>query len=144
MEDNIMRRKTRVSVIVVTLMAGLLWKPRPEAGRGFSQTDNRGVVQIALTDQVDAYITREMQARRIPGVAIAVIDKGKVILKRAYGTANLETDTPVKTGSVFQVASVTKQFTVAAIIMLGGEGKVRLDDPIGVHIKQATESWRKK
>ncbi len=136
-----MRRKTRVSVIVVTLMAGLLWKPRPEAGQDFSQTDNRGAVQIALTDQIDAYIAREMQARRIPGVAIAVIDKGKVILKKAYGTANLETDTPVKTGSIFQVASVTKQFTAAAIIMLVEEGKVRLDGPIGAYISQAPESW---
>src|SRR5215510_927643 len=141
MEDDKMRRKTRVSVTVVTLMAGLIWKPLPEVGRGFSQTDNRGAVQLAQADEIDAYITREMKSRRIPGVAIAAIDRGKVILKKAYGTANLETDTPVKTGSIFRVASVTKQFTAAAIMMLVEEGKVRLDGPIGAYINQAPESW---
>lgn len=115
----------------MTLLAGCLWKPLPEASRGFGQADNRGALQLAQTGQIDAYITREMQARRIPGVAISVIDRGKVILKRVYGIANLETDTPVKTGSVFQVASITKQFTSAAIMMLVEEGKVRLDDPKG-------------
>jgi CubicO group peptidase (beta-lactamase class C family) len=136
-----MRRKTRVTVIVASLLAGLLWKPLPQASRGLSQTGHKVDIQIAQTDQTDSYITREMQARRIPGAAIAVIDKGKVILEKAYGTANLETDTPVKTGSVFQVASVTKQFTAAAIMMLVEEGKVRLDDHIGAYIDQAPESW---
>jgi CubicO group peptidase (beta-lactamase class C family) len=84
-----------------------------------------------------------MQARRIPGLAIAVVEDGKVALKKAYGVANLETDTPVKTNSVFHLASVTKQFTSAAIMTLVEEGKVRLDDPIGAYINQAPESWAK-
>jgi D-alanyl-D-alanine carboxypeptidase len=136
-----LRRKTRISIIAVTLLTGWLWKPAPHASGDFSQTGAKVDLQIAQTDQIDVYIAREMQARRIPGVAIAVIDKGKVILKRAYGIANLETDTPVKTGSIFQVASVTKQFTAAAIMMLVEEGKVQLDAHIGAYINQAPESW---
>src|SRR4030095_12074359 len=134
-EGNKMRRRTRVTVAAATLLIGSLF----EASRSFSQS----AVQPAQSDQIDAYITREMQARRIPGVAIAVIEKGSVILKKAYGIANLETDTPVMTGSIFHTASVTKQFTAAAIMMLVEEGKVRLDDPIGAYINQAPEAWAK-
>src|SRR5207237_5111089 len=63
--------------------------------------------------------------------------------KKAYGMANLETDTPVKTGSIFHIASVTKQFTAAAIMMLVEEGKVRLDDSIAAYINPMPESWAK-
>jgi CubicO group peptidase (beta-lactamase class C family) len=141
MENSKMRRRTNITA--VTLLVSCLWGPLLEAGRGFSQTDNRVAVQLAQTDQIDAYINREMQARRIPGVAIAVIQNGKVILKKAYGIANLETDTPVKTASIFHVASLTKQFTAAAVMMLVEEGKVRLDDTIATYINQAPESWAK-
>ena len=65
----------------------------------------------SLADEVDAYIATEMQARKIPGLALAVIDHGRVAFKRAYGSANLETCTPVRTGSVFELSSVTKPFT---------------------------------
>lgn len=136
-----MRRKTRVCLIALMLVAGCLWKPLPEASRVFSQTDEMVAAELAQTDQIDAYIAREMKTRHIPGVAIAVIEKGKVILKKAYGVANLETDAPVKTGSIFRLASLTKQFTGAAIMMLVEEGKVRLDDPIGSYINQAAGSW---
>src|SRR5262245_4338524 len=125
MGDIKMMKKTRVSVITLTLLAGCLWKQMPEAGRGLNRTDYGNASQLTHTDEVDAYIAREMKSRRIPGVAIAAIDRGKVILKKVYGTANLETDTPVKTGSVFHIASITKQFTAAAIMMLVEEGKVR-------------------
>jgi CubicO group peptidase (beta-lactamase class C family) len=83
-----------------------------------------------------------MQTRRIPGAAIAVVERGKIILKRAYGIANLEADTPVKTSSIFELASVTKQFTATAIMMLVEEGKVRLDEPISTYIDRTPEAWR--
>ncbi|MGH7713659.1 MAG: serine hydrolase domain-containing protein [Gemmatimonadaceae bacterium] len=87
-------------------------------------------------------MTREMRARRIPGAAIAIVDDGKVVLKRAYGIANLETDTPVSLNSVFELASVTKQFTAAAIMLLVEDGKVRLDDPINNYFDQPPETWK--
>jgi D-alanyl-D-alanine carboxypeptidase len=92
-------------------------------------------------DQLDAYLAKEMQARRIPGLAFAVIDKGKV-MKRAYGMANLETDTPVRTDSVFELASVTKPFTATAIMMLVEEGKIALDDAIARYLDHTPEAWR--
>src|SRR5262249_45860124 len=72
----------------------------------------------------------------------AVSERGKITVRKAYGTANLETDTPVTTSSVFELASVTKQFTAAAIMLLVEEGKVRLDDAISIYISNTPESWK--
>ncbi len=94
------------------------------------------------TDTVDSIVTQEMRARRIPGVAIAVVENGLVTLERAYGTANLETETPLRTDAVFELASVTKQFTAAAIMMLVEEGKVALDEPIATYIDGTPEAWK--
>lgn len=91
---------------------------------------------------IDSLVTREMQARRIPGVAIAVVDNGNIVFKKAYGIANLEQDSPVTVNSVFELASVTKQFTAAAIMMLVEEGRVRLDDPINGYLDQPPDIWK--
>ena len=65
-----------------------------------------------------------------PGCALGVSRDGKVVLERGYGMANLETDTPIRPGSIFHVASVSKQFTAAAIMLLERDGKLSLDDNI--------------
>lgn len=134
-----MRRRKRI--ITLTLLI-CCW-PLLESHQGFGQAREKVVASAALTEKIDAYITQQMQARRIPGLAFAVVEDGQVTLKKAYGIANLETDTPVKTGSIFHVASLTKQFTAAAIMMLVEEGKVRLDDSIAAYLNPAPESWAK-
>src|SRR5688500_3663215 len=94
------------------------------------------------TARVDSLITAEMKTRRIPGVAIAVVDDGNVVMKKAYGTANLETETPMRTDAVFELASITKQFTAAAIMLLVRDGKVKLDEPIASYIDNTPAAWR--
>ncbi len=135
-----MRRRTRI--IATTLLVCCFWKPPFEAGGNFGQTGEWTSAQVVQTEKIDAYITQQMQARRIPGLALAVVERGKITVKKAYGIANLETDTPVKTNSIFELASVTKQFTAAAIMLLVEEGKVRLDDPISIHISNTPETWK--
>ena len=99
------------------------------------------LAQGTRLESIDAYVTREIETRRIPGAAVAVVEHGRVAFKKAYGVANLETDAPVRTNSVFQLASLTKQFTAAAIMMLVEEGKVRLDAPISMYIENTPASW---
>jgi CubicO group peptidase (beta-lactamase class C family) len=82
-----------------------------------------------------------MQEGHVPGVAIAVVEKGAVTLQRAYGIANLETGTPLTTESVFELASVTKPVTATAVMMLVEEGKVALDAPIATYIDSAPPAW---
>ena len=136
-----MRRSA--SLITLTLLLCGCWWSLLEIRHGFGQTNEKASVQAAPTEKIDAYITQQMQARRIPGVAVAVVENGQVTLKKAYGIANLETDTPVKTNSVFELASITKQFTATAIMMLVEEGKVKLDDLISAYIERTPESWRR-
>src|SRR6266852_3235959 len=111
------------SIIAVTLVCAL-WGLWFKDQRSYSQPSQKSLAQVAQTEKIDRYVTEQMQARRIPGVAIAMVENGKMVLKRAYGIANLETDTPVKINSIFELASITKQFTATAIMMLAEEGKV--------------------
>ncbi|MFM2394555.1 MAG: hypothetical protein RLZZ546_2537 [Bacteroidota bacterium] len=59
-----------------------------------------------------------------------VAENGKVIYKKSFGIANEETKQPLNENSIFEIASVTKQFTAIAIMMLSEKGKLKLDDHI--------------
>jgi CubicO group peptidase (beta-lactamase class C family) len=97
---------------------------------------------LAQTDKTDAYVTAEMKRRNIPGLALALIRHGKVIKMRGYGLANVELGVPVRSDTVFALASVTKQFTATAIMLLVEEGKVRLDDQISRYLPNTPEAWK--
>jgi CubicO group peptidase (beta-lactamase class C family) len=74
-----------------------------------------------------------------PGCALGVIKDGRIIYERAYGTGNLELDTPIKTSSVFHVGSISKQFTALSILMLAQQGKLSLDDDVRKHIPEVPD-----
>jgi CubicO group peptidase (beta-lactamase class C family) len=96
----------------------------------------------AQTDPIDAYIKAEMEKRRIPGLALTVIQHGEVIKMQGYGLANVELDVPVTPDTVFELASVTKQFTATAIMRLVEEGKVGLDNPISHYLSTTPDAWQ--
>jgi len=99
-------------------------------------------VVSAQTDRVDEYIQIELKKRQIPGLALVVIRGGEVIKMKGYGFANLEHDVPVTPDTVFELASVTKQFTAAAVMVLVEEGKIRLEDPIAQYLPNSPEHWK--
>ena len=65
-----------------------------------------------------------------PGATALIARDGKVIYRKAFGTANLELNIPMKPEHVFELGSITKQFTAVAILMLMEEGKLSLQDDI--------------
>lgn len=69
-----------------------------------------------------------------PGIAYIVTKQGKTIYSGAYGMANIELSTPMSTNSVFKLASITKQFTSAAILILQEQGKMSIKDNIHKYI----------
>lgn len=69
-----------------------------------------------------------------PGCALSVIQDGRIVYKRGYGMADLDHDIPIAPDTVFHVASISKQFTAAAIILLAQEGKIALDDDVHKYI----------
>jgi CubicO group peptidase (beta-lactamase class C family) len=96
----------------------------------------------AGADVIDDYIGRQMEQLRLPGLALAIVQNGEVKAVRTYGKADLELDAPVTHDTVFEIGSVTKQFTAAAVMMLVEDGKLRLDDSIATHLPEVPEAWR--
>jgi CubicO group peptidase (beta-lactamase class C family) len=98
--------------------------------------------QQAITSRVDEYVNAEMQRERIPGLSLAVIKDGQIILAKGYGMANVEHQVPVKPETVFQSGSMGKQFTATAVMMLVEEGKLSLDDKITKYFSDAPPAWQ--
>ena len=98
--------------------------------------------QDNFSDRVDAYVASEMAREHVPGVSIAVVKAGQIVLAKGYGLANVEHQVPVKTDTVFQSGSVGKQFTAAAVMMLVEQGRLSLDDRIATHFPEAPPRWQ--
>lgn len=71
-----------------------------------------------------------------PGVALGVIRDGKLIYTRGYGEANLDFGAPLNSESVFYIASTSKQFTAACVLLLEGQGKISLDDDVRKYVPE--------
>lgn len=83
----------------------------------------------SLQAQVDALLSPVFKAGT-PGAALLVMKDGKPLLRKAYGTADLELGVPMTPEHVFRIGSLTKQFTAVAILMLMEQGKLALNDPL--------------
>ncbi len=71
-----------------------------------------------------------------PGCALGVYKDGQIVYKRGYGMANLNDDVPITPATVFHVASMSKQFTAASILLLAQQGKLSLDDDVHKYIPE--------
>ncbi len=91
-------------------------------------------------ESVDELVRPEMSKCRIPG--LAVIQDGRIIKMTAYGMPNLEHDVPVTKDTVFELASLTKQFTATGIMRLMERGKLKLDDPIVPFLPDSPAAWK--
>ena len=98
--------------------------------------------QVAQADRVDKYIRSQMEQHRFPGVALKILRDGKVVKTAAYGLASLELNVPVNPETVFEIGSITKQFTAADILLLAQEGKLSVDDNISKYLTDTPEAWR--
>lgn len=98
--------------------------------------------QSAFGAKVDDYIKAEMQRQRIPGLSLAVMKEGQIILAKGYGLANVEHQVPVKPETIFQSGSMGKQFTATAVMMLVEDGKLSLSDPITKFFTDAPATWK--
>ncbi len=92
---------------------------------------------------IDDVVRTHMADRRIPGASIAIINGKGETKTSAYGIAVIQHDVPAKVDTVYEIASLTKQFTAAAVLMLVDEGKLDLDHPISRYIESAPKAWRR-
>ena len=71
-----------------------------------------------------------------PGCALAVVREGEIVYSRGYGLANLGYSVPITPATIFHVASVSKQFTAMAAVLLAQDGKLSLDDDIRKYLPE--------
>ncbi len=103
--------------------------------------------QIYGTEQMngrklDRFVKQEMSVHKIPGVSVAVVRNGRIVLLKSYGLSNVEHQVPVKPETLFQSGSIGKQFTAAGIMTLVQEDKLSLNDKITKFFPDVPESWK--
>ena len=90
---------------------------------------------------IDSFIKKEMVERQIPGLSLAIIQNGKVIHKNAYGYSVIEHQVPAKIETIYEVASITKQFIATGILLLVQDGLIDLDKPIEIYLDSLPDKW---
>ncbi|MBO0910270.1 MAG: beta-lactamase family protein [Acidobacteria bacterium] len=88
-----------------------------------------------VAKQVDAVFTKRDRPDS-PGSALGIYRGGEIVYKRGYGMEDLNEDVHITPGTVFHVASMSKQFTAAAVVLLTQQGKLSLDDDVRKYIPE--------
>jgi CubicO group peptidase (beta-lactamase class C family) len=97
---------------------------------------------MARADKVDDLVRAEMAKTRAPGVAVAVVKAGTPAIIRTYGYGDAELKAPVTPDTLFEIGSITKQFTAACVLMLAEAGKLNVDDKAFGYLPDLPEPWR--
>jgi CubicO group peptidase (beta-lactamase class C family) len=100
-----------------------------------------GRAQSGGLPAVESFVLAEMQRQQVPGLAVAIVRRGEVILAKGYGLANVEHQVRVGPETIFQSGSLGKQFTATVVMLLVEEGKLALDDSITKYLKDAPSEW---
>jgi CubicO group peptidase (beta-lactamase class C family) len=101
---------------------------------GCKQGKNHSTESIDLETRMDSLVKTDMDSMRAAGIAVAVFKKDKPLLLKSYGYADLEWSVKMPVDASFEIGSVTKQFTGAAILLLAQQNKLNLDDEINRYI----------
>lgn len=94
-----------------------------------------------LFERLDQYIPSEVTEHSFRGVVLVGIN-GKIIFQKAYGLADEEWNVPNTTTTEFRIASLTKQFTAACILLLQERGRLKVQDPISRYLPGLPAAWR--
>ena len=94
----------------------------------FATTIVTATSSAQTVDQVDSIMQRYLG--QVPGASLLVVRNGKPVIRRSYGLADLEKRTAASPATNYRLASVTKQFTAAAILLLAQDRKLSLNDRV--------------
>lgn len=123
-----MRSRPRSLSAFVVFLCGLL-------------TAGPAVAQGSLRERIDAFVRAEQKRQGVVGLAVGVVQHGRVVLAKGYGSANLEHRVPVGPDTLFQSGSVGKMFTAMAVMAQVEAGKISLSDPITKYFPDAPATW---
>lgn len=97
----------------------------------------------AKADEIDRYMEAQIINLHISGASLAVVRGGKIVKARGYGFADLQSSAVATPETVYEIGSMTKQFTAVAVMMLAEEGKLSLDDSLTKYFPAAPAWWNK-
>ena len=121
--------------LVLSLPVTATSMPVQEAGAAPATATTTAVpVLPARLQSLDEYVGQVRERFDVPGIAVAIVKDGAVLLERGYGVKDLESGEPVDARTLFAIASNTKAFTSAALSMLADEGKLELEDRVIDHL----------
>ena len=123
---SLSRRATRYRVWVCVILFGLA--SLPSATGAQTATTGRPTPDVLLA-RVNSYFAPIVANHDFAG-AVLVARGNKVLVDRAYGVADPDLDVASSTAHRYRIASLTKTFTAAAIVVLAERGTLRLDDPL--------------
>ncbi len=123
-------------------LAGVLTSepPPPPSSRLAALPARPPVEVVQALPQLTARLQREAEAGRFMG-AVLVARGDQILFRQAYGTADVATGAPLRVGSRFRLASISKQFTAAAILKLQDEGRLTVSDPVCRWIQPCPAAW---
>ena len=101
-----------------------------------------GAFRDNAADPIDRFVQAFLSKHRIPSAAIAVVQGDRVLKLAGYGQASLELAAPAHAHTVYEIGSITKQFTAEVIMLLVGEGKLELGAPIARYLPDLPEQWQ--
>lgn len=84
--------------------------------------------------RIDAIVGAPIAAGTVAGASVAIVHRGRTLAAKGYGKADLEWDVPMPADASFEIGSVTKQFTAAAVLLLQEDGKLSLEDDLTKHL----------
>jgi CubicO group peptidase (beta-lactamase class C family) len=93
-------------------------------------SSQKEVIPSFVKDSMDSYMQKALADWNIPGVSIAIVKDGKVILSKGYGVRDVDTKIPVDENTLFMIGSNSKAFTAVAVAMLDADKKLSLDDKV--------------
>lgn len=91
---------------------------------------------LAQPADLDAWVAHTREQFEVPGIAVAIVKDGRVVLAKGFGVRNLALPGEVDAHTLFGIASNTKAFTAAALAILVDEGKLNWDDPVQKYLPQ--------
>lgn len=111
--------------------AGVIAQPAPAAQPGSLAADPEFLAQTRL---FSAWLDAQLAYRGLPGVMVGVVQDQSLIWQKGFGFADVKKRTPMTGETKFRMASHSKMLTAIAIMQLREEGKLRLDDPVEMHL----------
>ena len=130
----------RVSISLVVLVCASL-VASCLAQRRITQDQRGGGSDQEIRLETDRIVQQMMKENGVPGVVLAIVKNGRVVVEKGYGTKSLDSNQPPDENTVFYIGSLSKAITAVGAMLLVDKGKLNLDDAASRYVKDLPSKW---